>query len=83
MELKTEHQYAVESARINLKKQEVKVREAKLALVHGYAKAKAEFEREYARLKAVVETETIEMERDQAWLALKEADLERGFSTDI
>lgn len=58
---------------------ESKLREAKMNLDRGYEKAKAEFEKEYARLKFEVERANIGVDQAKSWLELAEAELARGY----
>lgn len=61
---------------------EIKVRETKNALEHGYAQAKAEMEQKYEKLKCDVERASIELAREKAWLENAKADLARGYSVE-
>jgi hypothetical protein len=78
----TEKENRVAQSEAAVRTAQVKVRETKSALEHGYAKAKADFEREYERLKCDAERATIELDREQAWLETAKAELARGYSTE-
>ena len=62
-----------------IREAEIKVRQAKNELDHGYTRLKAEMEREYAKLKLNVESAQVELERSQNSLKNAEAELARGF----
>jgi hypothetical protein len=77
---KTMLDYEVSSAKVSVRSQEIKVREARSNLDNGYLEAKAELERKYLALKCALETAEAELDRNKAWLALKESEQEKGFS---
>ena len=58
---------------------ETKVRDAKAALDHGYARLKATFEEEYGKLKSALERETIQLEREKAYLENAKDAAAKGF----
>lgn len=75
----TEKEQRVRSAEIDVKVQESRVREARVACEQGYKKLQAELEKEYDKLKREVERAELGLEWEKSRLELAQADLQRGF----
>lgn len=78
----TDKENRVKQCECMVRAAELKVREAKNALEHGYAQAKAEMEQKYEKLKCEAERAMVELTREQAWLETAKAELARGYSVE-
>jgi F0F1-type ATP synthase membrane subunit b/b' len=58
----TNREAKIEQAKCDVRRQESLVREARNNLNYGHAKAKADFDREYERLKSELERSVINLE---------------------
>lgn len=74
-----ERENRVKRCKIDIKTQESKVREARSNLEHGFTKAKAVFEQEYAKLKFDLDREEYRLEMERAYLESAENDLLKPF----
>lgn len=74
-----EREYKVKLAESALKNAEAEKVEAALNLEHGERMAKAQYERELAKLNTQLKKAQIEIERSKAWLDSCIAEQERGF----
>lgn len=75
----TEKDFKVKRMEFDVREQETRVRDAKLELDLGYARLKADFEKEYAKLKSTYEREVIKLEREKTYLAVARSELDKGF----
>lgn len=75
----TDKENRVKQCELQVRTAKTRVAEARSALEHGYVRAKADFEREYSRLKCELERATIDVEREEGFLAAAKAELARGF----
>lgn len=76
-----EKELNVKRCELDVRTQETKVRDAKIALDEGYKKLKAEFDKEYSLLKSAYEREIIYLEREKAYLENARAMLAKGFES--
>ena len=76
-----EKELNVKRCELDVRIQETKVRDAKIALDEGYKKLKAEFDKEYSLLKSAYEREIIYLEREKAYLENARAMLAKGFES--
>lgn len=82
----TEKEYRLANAKVLVREQESRVREAQRNLNEGYKKveaqvamAKSDAERDYARIKEELERAKMQLERDKHWVQHAEAELARGY----
>lgn len=78
----TEKQNRVRQTELDLRIAQSKLLDARCNFEHGTAKAKADYEKEYERLKQEMERATIDVERERAWLETARAALETPFETN-
>ena len=76
-----EKELQVRRCECDVRIQETKVRDAKIAMERGYEKLKAEFDRDYEKLKSDYERECITLEREKAWLLNAKELLAKGFES--
>lgn len=72
-----EKEHLVRQREHDVRRAESQLREAQRDMQYGYAKAKAEFDKECDRLKEEVNRATIRLDSEKDWLRLAKADLER------
>jgi hypothetical protein len=63
----------------DVRAQEVKVREAKVAMDNGYKELHAKFENDYAKLKAEYERQQIFLDREKQSLEFARIEAARGY----
>jgi len=81
-----EKEYKLANAKVLVREQESRVREAQRNLDEGYkngeakiAMAKSDAERDYTHLKEELERAKMQLEREKNWVLNCEADLQRGY----
>lgn len=81
-----EKEYRLANAKVLVREQESRVREAQRNLDEGYKKgesqvamARSDAERDYTRLKEELERTKMQLERDKNWVWTCEAELARGY----
>lgn len=77
----TEKELLVQRYQHDVRLQETRVRDAKIAMEEGYKKLMADFEREYERLKSEYERECITLEKEKLYLKHAQDAMEKGFET--
>lgn len=75
----TDKEYLVKTCEIDVRRQELKVREAKTAMEEGRKKLKAEFDAEVSKLQTAYESAFLDLEREQNFLERAKAEVARGY----
>lgn len=77
----TEKELNVKRSELDVRTQETRLRDAKVALDEGYKKLKADFDSAYAKLKSDYERECINLEREKLYLKQAQEVVAQGFET--
>lgn len=75
----TEKEAALETRKLMVKSQEIKLRDAHMKLAQGTLKAQAEYDERVELLRSDIAREELELAKQKIWLAEDQARLERGF----
>jgi hypothetical protein len=75
----TEKDYRVERLTLDVREKEIRIRDAKEELDQGYLRLKADFEKEYAKLKSGYERACLELERYKSFLAQAQEEAAKEF----
>lgn len=78
-ESKLEREQYVIRCQINIRRQEEKIREAKINLDQGFIELKAKFEKDYEKLKSQYQTECLQLDTEKSYLASAQLALEKTF----
>lgn len=75
----TEKENKVARYKLDVRRVESRVREAKVVMTEGYKKLQAELERDYSKLKGEYERELLSLEHARVDLELATSELEQSF----